>query len=85
MDSFEKIVKFLDIAVHLGWVNSNYNDINGVGYFLENPQKWKSEYDFMVKWTLTNFGHLNFFIIIDECLEDVFLGAYHLWVNGRGE
>ena len=86
LNSFEETNAFLQVAIHLGWISSDYhNRWNGVAYFLETPYKWQSEYEFMVKWVRDNGKGNHIFEIIDQELEEEFLGAYHLWVKGRDE
>ena len=83
LESYKDVVDFLWMAQHLGWIYGS--DFKEVYRFLEKPYKWQSEYEFMVKWTRDNFESDNIFLIYDEDKEEEFLGAYHLWINGRDE
>ena len=80
---YTDIVDFLWMAEHVGWINGS--DFKEVHYFLEKPYKWQSEYEFMVKWVRDKFESDNIFLILDEEMEEEFLGDYHLWIKGRGE
>lgn len=90
LNSFEETNAFLQVAIHLGWISSEYNagriyGSDDIYHFLEKPYKWQSEYEFMVKWVRDNDKGNHIFEIIDQELEEEFLGAYHLWIKGRGE
>lgn len=86
LNTFEETNAFLEVAIHLGWISPDYhNRWNGVAYFLEKPYKWQSEYEFMLKWVRDNDKGNHIFEIINQELEEEFLGAYHNWVNGRSE
>ena len=86
LNTFEETNAFLHVAIHLGWISSEYNDYgNNICRFLEKPYKWQSEYEFMVKWVRDNDKGNHIFEIIDQELEEEFLGAYHLWIKGSGE
>ena len=86
LNSFEETNAFLQVAIHLGWISSEYDGYgDNIRRFLEKPYKWQSEYEFMIKWVRDNDKGNHIFEIINQELEEEFLGAYHLWVNGRGE
>ena len=101
LNSFEETNAFLHVAIHLGWISSQYEGYgNNISDFLDNPYKWQSEYEFMVKWVRDNIEVPNtmvrailyptirgphIFDIIDQEKEEEFLGAYHLWIKGRDE
>ena len=86
LNSFEETNAFLHVAIHLGWISSQYEGYgNNICDFLEKPYKWQSEYEFMVKWVRDNIEGTHIFEIINQEKEEEFLGAYHLWIKGRDE
>ena len=86
LNSFEETNAFLEVAIYLGWISPYYyHEAHNIAQFLEKPYKWQSEYEFMIKWVRDNIEGTHIFEIINQDKGEEFLGAYEVWINGRGE